>query len=251
MRTLGNRRAVLSAGVAIAAAVALAGCSAGQVAETAIKRSSSPGVTINNSNNSVGIRNLAVTFNGVDGYPAGSNAPLQVGLFNLTTQEVTVLISSTPPAASSGQTVVGASSVEMSGGSTAFAPSGTPSGATPAEVAPSGVAPSGAAPSGATPSGASPSGASSSGAATPIGAGGQPARIILPPLGSASFLPGDPQQLQVVGLTNALTPGYTVNVTFEFSNGAQTLTLQAPVAPPLSPAPRGSTNPAENHEIGG
>src|SRR5689334_7393631 len=111
MRTLGNRRAVLSAGVAVAAAVALAGCSAGQVAETAIKRSTSPGVNINNSNNSVGIRNLSVTYNGPDGYAAGSNAPLEVGLFNLTTQEVTVLIGSTPPTTSGGQTVVGASSV--------------------------------------------------------------------------------------------------------------------------------------------
>jgi hypothetical protein len=42
----------------------------------------------------------------------------------------------------------------------------------------------------------------------------------------------------------------SVNLVFEFSNGAAPLTLQAPVATPLSPAPRGSGNPAENREEG-
>ena len=40
MRSLGTRRAALAAGVAALAAVALAGCSAGQVAETALKKPS-------------------------------------------------------------------------------------------------------------------------------------------------------------------------------------------------------------------
>src|SRR5215207_3862491 len=97
MRSLGTRRAVLVAGVAAAAAVALTGCSAGQVAETAIKRPSNQGVNENNSNNTVGVRDLEVSYNGVQGYAAGANAPLEVGLYNLTTQEITVLISSQPP----------------------------------------------------------------------------------------------------------------------------------------------------------
>ena len=244
MRTLRNRRAVLSAGVAVVAAVALAGCSAGQVAETAIKRSSTPGVNVNNSNNTIGIRNLAVTYPGPTGYPAGSDAPLEVGLFNLTTQEVTVVISGAGPTTSGGQTVVGASSVQIFGGSGA-APSG-------AAAAPSGTVPSEAAPSEAVPSEAAPSGAAPSGGATPpFTASGQPARIVLAPLGSASFLPGDLEQLRAVGLTRPLTPGYAVNITFEFSNGAQPLTVQAPVAPPLSPAPRGSAVPGEDREVEG
>ena len=49
MRSLGTRRAVLVAGAAALAAVALAGCSAGQVAETALKRPSNQGLNADNS----------------------------------------------------------------------------------------------------------------------------------------------------------------------------------------------------------
>jgi hypothetical protein len=232
MRTLGSRRAVLSAGVAVLAAVAIAGCSAGQVAETAIKRPSSQGVNENNSNNTVGIRDLKVSYNGTTGYAAGDSAPLEVGIYNLTTQEVTVLVSSTPPGNSAAsQTVVSGTMVQLIGGSSGSA------------------APSSSGEPSAEPSmGASAE--PSAGASAPA-AGGQPARLVLAPLGSATFLPGDQEQMQVVGLTKALPPGFAVNLTFEFSNGAQPLTLQAPVAPPLSPAPRGSGISDENKEIGG
>ena len=79
----------------------------------------------------------------------------------------------------------------------------------------------------------------------------RPARIVLPPLGYASFLPGDPEMLQAVGLARALTPGMSLNLVFEFSNGAAPLTVQAPVAVPLSPAPPASAIPGENVEPGG
>jgi hypothetical protein len=42
-----------------------------------------------------------------------------------------------------------------------------------------------------------------------------------------------------------LKPGMSVNLVFEFSNETTPLVLQAPVASPLTPAPRGS---AEIHE---
>ena len=239
MRTLGSRRAVLSAGVAALAAVAIAGCSAGQVAETAIKRSSSQGVSANNSNNTVGIRDLMVGYHGTAGYAAGDSAPLQVGIYNLTTQEVTVLVSSTPPGNSAAdQTVVSGSMVQLIGGSSA---PGAPSSGASAEPSAGASAEPPAEPS--TGASAEPS----TGASAPAG-GGQPARIVLPPLGSASFLPGDQQQMQVTGLSKALPPGFAVNLTFEFSNGAQPLTVQAPVATPLSPAPRESGIPDENRE---
>jgi hypothetical protein len=43
-------------------------------------------------------------------------------------------------------------------------------------------------------------------------------------------------------------PGQSVYVTFEFSNGAEVLTIPAPVAVPLSPVPRGPAVPGENVE---
>jgi hypothetical protein len=229
MRSLGTRRAALVAGVATAAAVALAGCSVGQVAETAIKRPSNQGVNANNSNNTVGIRDLEVAYNGIEGYPAGANAPLEVGIYNLTTQEITVLISSQPAAndAASLQ-VVSAQQVGLVGGAT---PADSASPSESASVSPS--------------DSASPSPSESAAPAQPAV---QPARIVLPPSGFASFAPGDTPALQVVGLSKALTPGQSVNLVFEFSSGAQPLTLQAPVATPLTPEPRGSGIPDEGVE---
>jgi hypothetical protein len=57
--------------------------------------------------------------------------------------------------------------------------------------------------------------------------------------------------LTVAGLSDRLAPGSAVSMTFEFSNGAQPLTLQAPVGVPLSPAPRGSAVPGGHQEPGG
>src|SRR5687768_10424543 len=111
MRTLGTRRAVLVAGVATVTAAALAACSAGQVAETALKNSSVQGVNAQNADGSVLIRGLAVLYKDPAGYPSGGNAPLEVNFYNQTTQPITVLVSSQPPA--SGQSVVAARSVVL------------------------------------------------------------------------------------------------------------------------------------------
>src|SRR3954449_7671360 len=97
MRSLGSRRALLVTGAAALSVAALAACSAGQVAETSLKRPSNQGVNQDNSNSTVVIRNLAVSYNGPMGYPANSSAPLELGLYNQTQQEVIVNISSTRP----------------------------------------------------------------------------------------------------------------------------------------------------------
>jgi hypothetical protein len=174
------------------------------------------GVNKNNSNNSVVVRNLTVHYNGTAGYPAGADAPLQLGLYNQTTQEVQVLVSSTAPAGgSTDKTVVSGSAVVLSGPAAAVPPSVDPS-ASPAP----------------------------SGGAQPL----QPAQITLAPLGSATFLPGDQQSLVVKGLSAKLIPGGAVYLTFAFSNGAEPLTVPAPVAIPLSPASRAPG--VENENVG-
>jgi len=218
MRSLGTRRAVRVAGAAALAAVALAGCSAGQVAETSLKRPSNMGVNQNNSDNSVAIRNLAVFYPGPAGYPAGASAALQVSLFNQTKQPVTVLISSQRPDPSPAAGVVYGTSVVLVGG--------------PAASATAAPQPS------ASPSSAEPS--------TP--AAGQPARITIAPQGYATFLPGDPETLRVQELSAKLVPGQSVSLTFEFSNGADPLRLPAPVATPMSPASRAPGIPNEDVE---
>ena len=56
-------------------------------------------------------------------------------------------------------------------------------------------------------------------------------------MSSQIYLVGDKEQLVVAGLSARLLPAQSVNLVFEFSNGAAPLELQAPVTVPLSPAP--------------
>ena len=235
MRSLVTRRAALATGVATLAAIALAGCSAGQVAETSLKKSSVYGVNAASSDQSVFIRNLAVAYKGSTGYPAGADATLQVGLYNQTRQTVTVLISSRPAADATGKdTVVSAQSVGLVGGAAA-----TPSAAS---------TPSPSTPSPSTPSSEPSAGASPSAEPSATGPAARPARIELAPLGTATFLPEDTQQLQALGLSGKLVPGQSINLVFEFSNGADPLVLQAPVAIPQVPASRAPGLPHEDTE---
>ena len=208
MRLPVSRRAALVAGVATVAAVALAGCSAGQVAETALKKPSNMGVNADTTDGSVAIRNLSVVYAGPAGYPAGGNAPLEVAMFNQTDAEIVVTVTSRPAEGTTPeQGVVSGTMVGLVGG--VSAPAATATAETPANVEPSAGAPS-----------------------EPAEPAAEPARITLTARGYASFLPDDAEQLQVMGLTDRLVPGMSVNLVFEFSNGATALTLLAPVGVP-------------------
>ncbi|MFG1605789.1 hypothetical protein [Actinoplanes sp. NPDC049265] len=244
MRFTGRRVTALVAGSATVAALALTGCSAGQVAETAMKKPSNSGVNASNSNNSVVVRNLQAVYNGVEGYAPGTPVPLEVALFNQTTEQVVVTISSRPlSGAAPSQGAVAAGQIGITGGpgaasaSAAAEPSGSRPPASPDTETPDNV----------------PSGSASGGPAVPPPAPGntpqlQPARITIGAMGSASFMPGDSSQLLATGITSKVTNGQAINLVFEFSNGAQPLELQAPVGVPMSAAPRGSADPAENEE---
>lgn len=266
MRTLGTRRAVtrravLAAGVATVAA--LGGCSAGQVAETALKNPSTYGVNTQSTSGNVLIRGLAVAYQGTEGYPAGADAPLELNLYNESTAPVTVLISSRPPANQApNQGVISAESVTIVGGAPTAAPTAVPepSGsrppATPDTETPDNI-PSGSAstePSDAAstePSDAASTEPSSSASGEPSAEpseAGRPARIEIPPLGSAVFRPGGTEKLLVDGLTDQLRPGMSVNLVFEFSDGSPALVTPAPVAISFTPASRAPGEPAEEHE---
>ena len=250
MRSLVTRRAGLATGVATLAAIALAGCSAGQVAETSVKNPSIYGVNSQNSDASIYVRNLAVAYDGTAGYAAGEDAPLQLGLYNQTDEAITVLISSQPAAESTAQEeVVSARSVALVGGA-----STTPSAPSTAIPEPSGSRPSdneddqeGEQVPSRDPSTNPSPGQAPSTEPTPAGAAARPAQIEIGPLGAATFLPEEAEKLQVQGLTGELRPGQSINLVFEFSNGAQPLVLQAPMAVPVSPASRApGVEPQEN-----
>jgi len=232
MRSLGTRRVALLASAATVAAVALAGCSAGQVAETSLKRPSNQGVNAQSSTGSVLIGNLAVAYKGSTGYPAGASAPIEGSFVNQTNNEITVTVSSAPPLSGGPASgVVLATSVSLSGGSSA-SPSVTPS-QTPS-----------ATPSGSSSASPEPSESASEAPAAPP----QPAEIKIPPMGSVSFLAGDTETLEASGLSAKLAPGNQLSLLFQFSDGSADLHLLASVATPLTPAPRGSGLPGENSE---
>ncbi|SDT75495.1 hypothetical protein [Actinoplanes derwentensis] len=219
MRSLGTRRATLVAGAATVAALALGGCSAGQVAETAILDTPIAGVNAQSENGSVLIRNLQVEYNGVEGYHAQEDAPLEVNLYNQSNEAVTVTIS--PQPVERPQVVTG-TRVGFVSTATVTTPGqvGTPASGEPSSGA-------SAEPEASTPP-AEP--------ATSV----QPAQIKIGPQGSAVFRPTDASQLQILGLQEELKPGMAVALVFEFSNGDAKLNVEAPVASPLTPAPRGS-----------
>ncbi|NMO52142.1 hypothetical protein HH310_13165 [Actinoplanes sp. TBRC 11911] len=221
MRSLGTRRVAMAAGVATVAVIGLAGCSAGQVAETAILQPAVSGVNTTSPDGSLLIRNLQVVYNNTDGYKAGDTAPIEVSLFNQTESTITVLISSTPQQGA-GESVVSAQQIGVSGGAAPSAAASEPS-----------------------PSASEPSPSES--AAAPELA---PARFTIEPHSAESFMPGDPQELRAVGLSGDLANGSALALTVESSATSQPLQLLAPVAIPLSPAPRASGAADESEEGG-
>ncbi len=259
MRSMRTRRAAQFVGAATVAAVALAGCSAGQVAETANKNPSIYGVNAENANNSVAVRGLAVTYGTPKGYASGGNAPLEVSLFNRTTEPVTVTITSQPLAGAEAKSgVLSARAVGIVGAAPTPAGSTVPGGVEPTGSRPAArpqvtvsqeagqpTGPNASATASAEPTASAPAGAPPP---QPIGAdAATPAQIQLAPLDSFIYSPDATQKVQLIGLSGPLIPGNSVNLIFTFSNGAAPLVLQAPVAVPESPAPRASP---ENEGVG-
>ncbi|MFD0823806.1 hypothetical protein ACFQ0D_37020, partial [Micromonospora zhanjiangensis] len=106
----GPRRAALAGAAATAATLLLSGCGAGQIAHTAEMAPTVPGANAQTTDGNYKIRNLLLAYPGEKGYPAGGNAPVEVGIYNDSHSPVTVKV-----------TVAGARSVVLSGGA---APSG-------------------------------------------------------------------------------------------------------------------------------
>jgi hypothetical protein len=242
MRSLGTRRVALAAGAAMAAVIALAGCSAGQVAETAMLKAPVSGLNTQSPDGSLLIRNLQVVYNGSDGYATGEDAPIEVGLFNQTQQSITVLISSSPQQ-DAGGSVVSARQVGLSGGAAAASPSANPEPTGGSSASANSGLPSEQveAPSaGASDTPSAPS--------TPTAAPLEPARITIPALSNVTFLPGGKQSLVAQGLSGQLRPGFALALTVEVSTGNQPLQVIAPFAIPASPASRAPGIEGENSE---
>ena len=236
------RLVAASAGIiAVIAAGALAGCGAGQIAETSKIVSAVPGgstsvaaPTENNPNGALLINNVTVDYNDVNGYAAGATAPLSMWIINQSTDPVTVTagdVQLVDPTKATTLTPLG--SMSLSGG-------------TPVVQAIQGVAGNASTPPAAPPSSpanTAPSSPSESGvpSAPPAAAASvtiQPGTMLVLSTSAGS----DVQHLEVADLKGALVPGNTVQLTFNvtMSDGTplQSTQIVAPVSPPSAPAPR-------------
>ncbi|SNY04503.1 hypothetical protein [Paractinoplanes atraurantiacus] len=242
MRSLGTRRVALAAGVATVAVMALTGCSAGQVAETAILKTPISGLNTQSPDGRLEIRNLQVVYNSPEGYAAGESAQLELSLYNTTTSSIQVSISSTPPQDSTNN-VVSAQQIGLTGGAAAAspAPNPEPSGSRASQDEQPGGVPSADASAPSPASGTVPSAPSE-----PAQPQVEPAQITIPALSSATFLPEDEQKVLALGLSGKLSPGTSLAVTFEVSGNSQPLQVEAPFQVPLSPASRGPA--VDEHE---
>jgi hypothetical protein len=241
------RLVAASAGIiAVIAAGALAGCGAGQIAETSTIVSAVPGgsasvavPTKNNPNGALLITNVTVDYNDVNGYAAGATAPLSMWIINQSTDPLTVTAGDAQlvdPTKATTLTALG--SMSLSGG-------------TPVVEAVQGVAGNPSTPPPAPP--APPSSPASTAPSSPSGSGAPSTAPAAPAAASVTVQPGtmmvlstsagsDVQHLVVTDLKGAVVPGNTVQLTFNVTTPdgtpLQSTQIVAPVSPPSAPGPR-------------
>jgi hypothetical protein len=245
----GSRRAtVLLASAAAAATLLLSGCGTGQISETAAMRPAVTGINAQTADNMFKIRNLTVSYPGVDGYPVGANAPLETVIYNDSDRAVTLTVTT-----SSGRSVVliGATGTPTPAATANVRPSTTASPSGSASASPSGSSPAGSvstSPSGTTPSGSVS--ASPSATVAPPPPADVPASIQIPASGFVVLSRAAGKFLQVNRLNSELKPGQSIDLVFAF-DGTE-LKTPALVSLPSTAAPRGTPDkPATSGGHGG
>jgi hypothetical protein len=229
----------------------LAGCGAGQIAETAQIVSAVPGGSVSvdvptedNPNGALLITNVTIDYNNINGYAAGTTAPLSMWIINQSTEPLVVTAGGAQlvdPTKSTTLTSVG--TMSLSGGrpdiqavpAVAGNASTAPPVPTEAPSSPASVAPSSPSESGAPSGGASESTAPTAAAASVTI---QPGTMLVLSNSAGS----DVLHLQIPALKGDVVPGNTVQLTFNVTKPdgtpVQTVQVVAPVSPPASSAPR-------------
>lgn len=234
-----RRAALLLAGLGATGTLLISGCSAGQIAQTAGKASSVPGVNaeVQTEGGAYQIRNLVVAYKDPKGYPAGSDAPLELVIFNDTDRPVTVKFSS-----DGARSVVLASATTMP---TPPAATRTPSGPEASASGGAHVDPTDQPTATRTPR---PTGSLQPLPTTSAASSGPPGSVVIPARSFVLLNRTGGQVLQLVGLKQDLRPGESVNLQFDFDG--KRYSTEVPVTVPLSPAPLASpvNKDAEGHE---
>jgi periplasmic copper chaperone A len=239
-RAATRSRAVLVA-VAVASTVALAGCAAGQIAQTAYQANSATGATVTVSG--IAIRDAQIAFpeapaGGTESaavYRAGGSAPVEMYVINQGTQADRLVSASSPVAGSvtvEGETDLPAGTMMIVGGESGTGGQSEPGSAEESALPPIGLpgASSAAEPtnSAAEPPNTSPTGsASESGAAPAAGLQPPPALGELSP--STRFA-----RVELTGLREDIQAGLSYEVVLTFERAGQ-VAVQLPVGYPGEP----------------
>lgn len=225
------------AGLLVGAGLALAGCGAGQVSQTAVQSPTVDGVSAQAGQ--IAIRNLALEYPDNGSYAKGDDARLRMVITNngdssdtltavrsTVSAEVRIAAASSSAGATPTLTAAPPSDTPTATGTASGTPTGLnePPNSTVTGTATTGPSQGPGAPptSGSAP--ASPSGSAS------IPAGEPAAQIQIPGNGVVSFVGGGPTVL-LTGLTSQLYPSQTLQVTLVFQKAGevtQTIAVSAP-----------------------
>ena len=232
-------RSVL-AGLVVVAGLALAGCGAGQVAQTALSKPTVDGQMAQLG--PLAIRDAALEYPAGGVYERGSDARLRMVIVNSGIRPDALVSASSPVA-----TDVTISEGGSAGATGSATPESTASGS---ETASPGATPTDTGSGTATPSPSASGSPTTSPEATPTAAAtAENARIQIPPNNYVSFREDGPR-VMLTGLTQQLRPGQNLRVTLTFAN-AGSVTMTIAVGTPdaeLPPAPTVSVDPDSESE---
>jgi copper(I)-binding protein len=225
------------AALAVASTVALAGCAAGQVAQTAYQANSSTGATV--TVNGIAIRDAQIAYPETEGgpetaavYPVGGTAPVEMYVINQSTQNDRLVSASSPIAGSvtvNGQTDLPAGIVMVVGSPSSAGGQSAPGSTEPSAESPIGSPDASSSPaptnSALEPQDTSPTGSASA-------SGEAPAAGLQPPPALGQLAPSTRfAQVELTGLREDIQSGLSYEIVLTFEQAGR-VTVMLPVGYP-------------------
>jgi len=231
-------RVALVAALAVASTVALAGCAAGQVAQTAYQANSSTGATV--TMNGIAIRDAQIAYPETEGgpetaalYPAGGTAPVEMYVINQSTRNDRLVSASSPIAGSvtvNGQTDLPAGIVMVVGSPSSAGGQSAPGSAEPSAEPPIAGSDAGSAAAAPTSPAQEPPDTSPTGSAS--ASGEAPAAGLQPPPALGELSPSTRfAQIELTGLREDIQSGLSYEIVLTFEQAGQ-VTVMLPVGYP-------------------
>jgi copper(I)-binding protein len=214
--------------VAVGLALAVAGCSAGQLAQTASVQSTVDGAS--GQAGPIALRDISIAYPTSGRYQQGDSGRLEFVAVNSGNRPDRLLAIRTDAAGS------------VSSGAGSASPSATASQTGAATETPTGGATSTSGSGGSATGTPAPTGAAGSptASATPTAAGPAALTPVTLPAQTAVTFGADGEVVMLVGLTRPLFPAEAVQITFAFEQAGE-VTINVPVAVPVSPLPPAPT----------